>query len=233
MYIAILSLVFLPFKKSSIGGINIPPPISGNSTSWAISIFLLSASEYSATFYPGLLEEISTDRYRLTVENFSGSIYDNVVQYITYTAECEGVTDNVTISRLADGKGGVNFDIRPFRGTLIRNSNPSSSVEIQSVRIDGINETNLRAGLPLDYSIPTLYVTSASLEGDVSYITLSEASSSGFIRGLTAGLTGSGEINYNAEFNRDAIDGQRTVYLIPSTSTSPSESILTHYFSAL
>jgi hypothetical protein len=187
---------------------------------------LLSASEYSATFYPGLLEEISEDRYRLTVESFSGSIYDNVVQYITYTAECEGVTDNITISRLADGKGGVNFDIRPFRGTVIRNSNPTSSVEIQAVRIDGINETNLRAGLPLDYSIPLLYVVSASLEGDVSYITLGEASSSGFITGLTPGTTGSGEINYNAEFNRDAINGQLTVYLIPST-TPVSESILT------
>lgn len=187
---------------------------------------LLSASEYSATFYPGLLEEISTDRFRLTVENFSGSIYDNVVQYITYTAECEGVTDNITISRLADGKGGVNFDIRPFRGTVIRNSNPTSSVEIQAVRIDGINETNLRAGLPLDYSIPLLYITSESLEGDVSYITLEEASSSGYVRGLNAGSTGSGEINYNAEFNRDSIDGQRTVYLIPSTSPT-SESILT------
>lgn len=187
---------------------------------------LLSASEYSATFYPGLLDEISTDRYRLTVENFTGSIYDNVVQYITYTAECEGVTDNITISRLADGKGGVNFDIRPFRGSVIRNSDPTSSVEIQAVRIDGINEVNLRDGLPLDYSIPLLYVTSASLEGNVSYITLEEASSSGFIIGLNAGTTGSGEINYNAEFNRDAIDGQRTVYLIPSTSPV-SQSILT------
>jgi hypothetical protein len=187
---------------------------------------LLSASEYSATFYPGLLEEISEDRYRLTVESFSGSIYENVVQYVTYTAECEGVTDNITISRLADGKGGVNFDIRPFRGTVIRNSNPTSSVEIQAVRIDGINETNLRAGLPLDYSIPLLYVVSASLEGDTSYITLGEASASGFITGLTPGTTGSGEINYNAEFNRDAINGQLTVYLIPST-TPVSESILT------
>ena len=187
---------------------------------------LLSASEYSATFYPGLLEEIAEDRYRLTVESFSGSIYDNVVQYVTYTAECEGVTDNITISRLADGKGGVNFDIRPFRGTVIRNSNPTSSLEIQAVRIDGINETNLRAGLPLDYSIPLLYVVSASLEGDVSYITLGEASASGFIAGLTPGTTGSGEINYNAEFNRDAINGQLTVYLIPST-TPVSESILT------
>jgi hypothetical protein len=187
---------------------------------------LLSASEYSATFYPGLLDEISEDRYRLTVESFSGSIYENVVQYVTYTAECEGVTDNITISRLADGKGGVNFDIRPFRGTVIRNSNPTSSVEIQAVRIDGINETNLRAGLPLDYSIPLLYVVSASLEGDTSYITLGEASASGFIIGLTPGTTGSGEINYNAEFNRDAINGQLTVYLIPST-TPVSESILT------
>ena len=187
---------------------------------------LLSASEYSATFYPGLLEEISEDRYRLTVESFSGSIYENVVQYVTYTAECEGVTDNITISRLADGKGGVNFDIRPFRGTVIRNSNPTSSVEIQAVRVDGINETNLRAGLPLDYSIPLLYVVSASLEGDTSYITLGEASASGFIIGLTPGTTGSGEINYNAEFNRDAINGQLTVYLIPST-TPVSESILT------
>ena len=213
---------------------------------------LLSASVYALEleeFYPGLLETASLfisssesgsvfvtssesgslpeiERYRLTVESFSGSIYENVVQYITYVAECEGATDTVTISRLSDGKGGVNFEIRPYRGTLIRNSDPTSSVEIQSVRIDGINEVNLKAGLPLDYSIPLLYVISASLEGSSSYITLEEASASGFIIGLTPGTTGSGEINYNAEFNRDAIDGQRTVYLIPST-TPTSESILT------
>jgi len=233
--------LFFPFDSGSQQGNALPPKAiffdinkqfltgSTNFTSGAYdnSNNLLSASEYSSTFYPGLLEEISTDRYRLTVENFTGSVYENIVQYITYTAECEGVIDNITISRLADGKGGVNYDIRPFRGTLIRNSNPSSSVEIQTVRIDGINETNLRAGLPLDYSVPLLYVTSASLEGDISYITLEQASSSGYIIGLNAGTTGSQEINYNAEFNRDAINGQQTIYLIPSTATIPSSSILT------
>jgi len=216
---------------------NINKEFLTGSTTWTSGAYdnennLLDPAEYALQpeeFYPGLLEDVSTDsveKYRLTVESFSGSIYENVVQYIEYTAECEGVTDNVTISRLVDGKGGVNFEIRPYRGTIIRNSNTASSVEIQAIRIDGINEVNLQAGLPLDYSIPQLYITSESVEGDVSYITLAEASSSGFVEGLVAGSTGSGEINYNAEFNRDAIDGQTTVYLIPSTSPT-SESILT------
>ena len=45
-----------------------------------------------------------------------------------------------------------------------------------------------------------------------------------FIEGVSVGTTGSGEIDYNAIFDRDAIDNELTVYLMDGPTT---ESILT------
>jgi hypothetical protein len=194
----------------------------------------LSSSQYSYTVtpgynwyqFPGLLNDLNTDSPYLTVQNFTGSrdpqLEDIVVQFIEYTAECEGVEDSVIITRVIDGKGGVNYEIRPYNGTVIRNSNPSSSLEVQSIRIDGVNEINLRSGLPAGRSAVQLHVQSGS-----TYITLQDASNKNFVKGLSAGVTGSGELNYNAVFKRESIDGQRTLYLIPSGSTNLSASILT------
>jgi hypothetical protein len=116
----------------------------------------------------------------------------------------------------------VNYEIRPYNGTVIRNSSVSETLEIQAIRIDGINETNLQSGLPLGKSDYKLFVQSGS-----TYITLEEADSTGYVLGLSAGVTGSGELNYNAIFNRDSILKQRTIYLIPSSSQNYSSSILT------
>ena len=194
----------------------------------------LSSSQYSATVtpgyswwqFPGLLSDINSDSPYLTVQNFTGSrdpqLEDIVVQFIEYTAQCEGVEDSVIITRVIDGKGGVNYEIRPYSGTVIRNSNPSSSLEVQAIRIDGVNEINLRSGLPAGRSAVQLHVQSGS-----TYITLQEASNKNFVKGLSAGLTGSGQLNYNAIFKRESIDTQRTLYLIPSGSANPSASILT------
>lgn len=194
----------------------------------------LSSSQYSTTItpgynswqFPGLLSDINTDTPFLTVENFTGSrdplLEDIVVQFIEYTGECEGVEDSIIITRVVDGKGGVNFELRPFNGQFIRNSDPSGSLEVQAIRIDGVNEIKLKAGLPAGRSAPQIHVQSGS-----SYITLNAASSSGFIYGLKPGTTGSGELNYNAIFNRDSIDGQLTLFLIPSGSPTPSASVLT------
>ena len=82
----------------------------------------LSASEYAGGQYPGLLNDINTLTPTLNVSNFTGSRDDITVQYIRFTGEVEGVTDEVVITRVADGKGGVNFEIRPYRGTIIKNS---------------------------------------------------------------------------------------------------------------
>ena len=57
----------------------------------------------------------------LTVADFTGSRDDITVQYIRFTGEVEGVSDDVVITRTQDGKGGVNFEIRPYRGTIIKN----------------------------------------------------------------------------------------------------------------
>ena len=183
----------------------------------------ISASSYGpGEQYPGLLTVIDPNNYSLSVQNFTGSKDDIVVQFIEYTAAVEGVSDTIIITRVSDGKGGVNYEIRPYNGTVIRNSDASSSLEIQAVRIDGINELNIQSGLPLGKSDYKLFVQSGS-----TYITLTEASSKGFVLGLSAGVTGSGQLDYNARFNRDSIDGQRTIYLIPSSSNNYSASILT------
>ena len=176
--------------------------------------------------FPGQLLDIDKDTVRLTVQNFTGSrdpgLEEIVVQYIEYTAECEGVEDSIIITRVIDGKGGVNYELRPYNGQFIRNSDPSGSLEVQAIRIDGVNEIKLRSGLPAGRSAPQIHIQSGS-----TYLTLNDASQSGFIKGLQPGTTGSGELNYNAIFNRDSIDGQLTLYLIPSGSPTPSASVLT------
>jgi hypothetical protein len=190
----------------------------------------LSSSLVSPPFthwqFPGQLLDIDKDTVRLTVQNFTGSrdpgLEEIVVQYIEYTAECEGVEDSIIITRVIDGKGGVNYELRPYNGQFIRNSDPSGSLEVQAIRIDGVNEIKLRSGLPAGRSAPQIHVQSGS-----TYLTLNDASQSGFIKGLQPGTTGSGELNYNAIFNRDSIEGQLTLYLIPSGSPTPSSSVLT------
>jgi hypothetical protein len=178
----------------------------------------ISPLEYVGGQYPGLLRDITTLTPTLNVSDFTGSRNDITVQYIRFTGEVEGVTDEVVITRVADGKGGVNFEIRPYRGTVIKNSS-DNELELQAIRIDGINEILLRDGLPqFGFSDAKLRVLSSSFDGlgtpTSSYYLLSEASSSGFLRGVRAGTTGSGEINYNATFNRDSIDGELTVFLM-------------------
>jgi hypothetical protein len=190
----------------------------------------LSSSLVSPPFnhwqFPGKLLDMDKDTVRLTVQNFTGSrdpgLEEIVVQYIEYTVECEGVEDSIIITRVIDGKGGVNYELRPYNGQFIRNSDPSGSLEVQAIRIDGVNEIKLRGGLPAGRSAPQIHVQSGS-----KYLTLNAASASGFIKGLQPGTTGSGELNYNAIFNRDSIEGQLTLYLIPSGSPVPSASVLT------
>jgi len=184
----------------------------------------LSASQYALPGgqYPGLLNDIDKDTVFMTVQNFTGSREDIKVQFVELTGACEGVSDTIVLTRVQDGFGGVNFEIRPYNGIVIRNSDPSSSLEVQAIRIDGVNEIPLRENLPFGRSDVQLFVQSGS-----TYITLQEASDRGFVKGLSAGTTGSGELNYNAVLNRDSIDGQRTLYMIPSSSFDLSSSILT------
>ena len=181
-------------------------------------------SEYIGGQYPGLLKDINTLTPTLNVSDFTGSRNDITVQYIRFTGEVEGATDEVVITRVADGKGGVNFEIRPYRGTIIKNSS-DNELELQAIRIDGVNEILLRDGLPqFGFSDAKLRVLSSSFDGlgtpTSSYYLLSEASSIGFIKGLSVGTTGSGELNYNATFNRDSIDGELTVFLMDGATES-------------
>jgi hypothetical protein len=242
------SSLYFQFDSGSGNGNPVPPTVifidvvkqfltgSVTFTSRSFDFFNneLSSSQYSYTEtpgydwwqFPGKLEDIDTDRPFLTVQNFTGSrdplLEDIVVQFIEYTGECEGVSDSIIITRVIDGKGGVNYEIRPYDGTVIRNSDPSSSLEVQAIRIDGVNEIDLRSGLPAGRSNIKLHVQSGS-----KYITLSEASSSGWVKALKPGITGSGEIDYNAVFNRDSIEGQVTLYMLPVSQSNQSGSILT------
>ena len=180
---------------------------------------LILSSEYVGGQYPGVLSGYETLSPTLTVADFTGSRDDITVQYIRFTGEVEGVSDDVVITRTQDGKGGVNFEIRPYRGTIIKNKD-ESTLEVQAIRIDGVNEIILRDNLPQNgFSDAKLKVQSGS-----EYILLSDASSSGFIQGLTAGTTGSGELDYNAVFDRTSITGQLPLYLMDGAT---EEDILT------
>jgi len=198
-------------------------------TSGAYDFFgnLLSSSQYVGGIYPGYLTDWDVDSGRqpfLRVQDFTGSRDDISVQFIRYTGAIEGVSDTFVISRVEDGKGGVSFEIVPFRGVQIKNKE-SKTLEIQAIRVDGINRIDLRAGLEKGFSDAKLHVLSSSLDGTDTYVSLSQAiTNPNFIEGVSAGTTGSGEIDYNATFTRDAIDNELTVYLMDGPTT---ESILT------
>jgi len=100
--------IFIDIVKSYLTG-------SVNFTSRSFDFFNneLSQSQYTPGQFPGLLLDRELDTVRLTVENFTGSREDIPVQFIEFTGECEGVTDTIVITRVVDGKGGVNFEIRP------------------------------------------------------------------------------------------------------------------------
>jgi len=192
----------------------------------------LSGSDYTASFtgrrYPGLLSDLLSDAPTMTVGNFTGSRTDKTVQLIKITGEVEGFTDTVVFSRVLDGFGGVNYLIRPYRGTQIRNSS-TASLELQAVRIDGVNDIELSSTTKPEKGWPDkqLHIISRSADGAEKFVNLAYASSSRYIYGLTTGSLGSGEINYNASFNRDSIDFRRTIYLISSQSAASGPAFLT------
>jgi len=201
-------------------------------TSGAYDFFgnLLSSSQYVGGIYPGYLTNWDVNSGRepfLRVQDFTGSRDDISVQFIRYTGAIEGVSDTFVISRVEDGKGGVSFEIVPFRGVQIKNKE-SKTLELQAVRVDGINRIDLRAGLEKGFSDAKLHVLSSSLDGATeinTYVSLSQAiTNPNFLEGVSAGTTGSGEIDYNAIFDRDAIDNELTLYLMDGPTT---ESILT------
>ena len=177
-----------------------------------------TTSEYNGGQYPGLLNQSNPDNLILTVQNFTGSRSDKNVQYLEIIGECEGFTDTVIITKVLDGFGGVNHIIRPYRGTQIRNSS-TASLEIQAVRIDGINEIllNSTSQPSKGWNQYQLHVISQS-NGVDYFINLQKAVSNNYIKGLTVGSLGSKEINYNAIFDRDSINKTRVVYLIQSSS---------------
>ena len=180
---------------------------------------LSSSYTGSGQQFPGLLHGIGTNNVYMTVQDFTGSRSDINVQLVRLTGECEGFTDTINIYKILDGFGGVNHLIRPYRGTQIRNSS-TSSLEIQAVRIDGINDIILSAQALKNYSNIQLHIISRSKEGNEKFVNLAYATASKFVPGLTTGSLGSNQINYNATFTRDSIDYRRIVYLMPSSSAA-------------
>jgi hypothetical protein len=195
----------------------------------------LFASDYTASVYagpdplysgsgqyPGLLDDIKSDNPTLKVANFTGSRSDINIQLIKIKGECEGFEDTVIISKILDGFGGVNHIIRPYRGVDIRNSS-TQSLEVQAVRIDGINDIILNSSAVKNFGNIQLHVLSASLDPLLEperFVNLMYVTQSNFIKGLTTGSLGSRQINYNATFNRDSIDKRLTLYLMPSSSAA-------------
>jgi len=171
--------------------------------------------------YPGLLDDITSDNPTMTVQHFTGSRTDKIIQLVKITGEVEGFTDTVIFSRVLDGFGGVNYVIRPYRGTQIKNSS-TQSLEVQAIRIDGVNDIELSSTTKPEKGWPDvqLHIISRSLEGNEKFVNLAFASSSRYVLGLTTGSLGSGEINYNASFNRDSIDTRRTIYMMSSGSAA-------------
>ena len=177
-----------------------------------------TALDYAGGQYPGLLADISTNNPYLTVQNFTGSRSDKNVQYLEITGECEGYTDTVVITKVLDGFGGVNYIIRPYKGTQIRNSS-TASLEIQAVRIDGINEILLNDTTGIAKGWPNYQLHILSQSNGVDYfINLQKAVDNNYVTGLSVGELGSKQINYNAVFNRDSINKTRVVYILPSGS---------------
>jgi hypothetical protein len=186
----------------------------------------LFGSDYTASFtgqqYPGRLDDITSDNPTLRVANFTGSRSDKNIQLIKIKGECEGFEDTVIISKVLDGFGGVNHIIRPYRGVDIRNSS-TQSLEVQAVRIDGINEIILNSSAVKNWGNIQLHVLSASLNPVLEperFVNLMYVTQSNFIKGVTTGSLGSKQINYNATFNRDSIDKRLTLYLMPSSSAA-------------
>jgi hypothetical protein len=187
--------------------------------------------DYTASFtgkkYPGRLDNIESDAPTMTVGNFTGSRSDKTVQLVSITGECEGYTDTVIFTRVLDGFGGVNHLIRPFRGTQIRNSS-TSSLEIQAIRIDGVNDIQLNSTARPErgWNLIQLHVLSGSAPYE-KFINLNAAKTKGYVQGLSVGELGSKEINFNAIFNRDSIDKRRTVYLMSSASAASNWASIT------
>ena len=189
----------------------------------------LTYSDYTASGrFPGLLSNITSDAPTMTVGNFTGSRLDKTVQLVKITGEVEGFTDTVIFTRVLDGFGGVNYLIRPYRGTQIRNSS-TASLEVQAIRIDGVNDIELSSTTKPEKGWPDkqLHIISRSADGAEKFVNLAYASSSRYIYGLTTGSLGSGEINYNATFNRDSIDFRRTIYMISSQSAASGPAYIT------
>ena len=179
----------------------------------------LTYDNYTASGrFPGLLSDLLSDSPSMTVGNFTGSRGDKLVQIVKITGETEGYTDTVIFTKVLDGFGGVNHLIRPYRGTDIRNSS-TQSLEIQAVRIDGINDIELSSTTKPEKGWPVvqLHVLSASADKEY-FINIEKAVAQNFIQGVSVGELGSKELNYNAVFNRDSIDKRRTIYLIKSGS---------------
>jgi len=198
-----------------------------SSSQYTQSIYQQPIPLYSGSGqYPGVLQGIGTGNVFMRVQDFTGSRTDINVQLVKITGECEGFTDTINIYKILDGFGGVNHIIRPFRGTQIRNSS-TSSLEIQAVRIDGINDILLSKQSYKNFSDIQLHIISRSknyesnpnLEPD-KFVNLSYVTASGMIYGLTTGSIGTSQIDYNAVFNRDSIDFRRTIFLIPSSSNA-------------
>jgi hypothetical protein len=197
---------------------------------------LLNSSQYTGpgSKFPGLLdlfEPVASDidNPTMKVGNFTGSREDIDVQYIVITGEVEGYTDTVTFSRVLDGFGGVSHIIRPYRGVDIRNSS-TQSLEIQAIRVDGVNEILLNASARPNrgWNLNQLHVLSRSLNYEATlgtayeepdrFVNLMYVTASNYIKGVTVGELGSKEIVHNAIFNRDSIDKRLIVYLMPSCS---------------
>jgi hypothetical protein len=68
------------------------------------------------TPYPGLLEQLDANNWKLTSESFSGSLVDYKVGAIVYTASADGIERYATVYRLNEGKTGKTGPGVVYRG---------------------------------------------------------------------------------------------------------------------
>ena len=149
---------------------------------------LISSASYVGQ-YPGLLTNISSSSATLTAANFTGSDATHTVQFITYTALCENLTDNVTIGRVSNGVDGLagasgssaklldisvsspgfSFDdvsdteaTPPTITVSIKQQNLSSAVLTSDISITGSDDSNI--------TVPSLSGTIVSGTGTQTFI---------------------------------------------------------------
>jgi hypothetical protein len=174
-----------------------------------VAQFITHVDDGVGGIYPGYITNQTDDGGIVSAKNFKGSNKNVDVQDVIYTGICDGLVDTALISAVKWGKDANNYTIRSFNGYAIRNYDPKKQIELQAYATVGGEFTQIN-----DELTPHNQYKLHILDEDTNrFIPMSEVVADDILEDVFVGQSGSGEINYNARFGRDAIEGQLTVYM--------------------